>query len=146
MIFGIHPAFVIAGVGLLIASVLVFFACRARSGLTTATLLFFALVVAVPGIWLFLEFHPELFDGRYRTYKAFYRDIQLGMTRDEVFATIQARYPQNGNRQRPKIIEDEPGRLGFLMNRETSSQPHCEGIFLSLMNGRVMSKTYSPDL
>ena len=57
---GIHPAFLIAGIGLLIAAVLVFFGCRARSGLVTGLLLFFALVFATPGIWLFLEFHPEL--------------------------------------------------------------------------------------
>jgi hypothetical protein len=145
MSFGIHPAFLIAGVGLLIAAVLVFFGCRGRSGLVTGMLLLFALVLALPAIWLFLEFHPELFDSRYRTYKAFYGDIQVGMTRDQVFATIEARYPQNGKRQRPKIILDEPATLGFLMNHEKSSQPHCESIFLSLTNGRVASKTYSPD-
>lgn len=145
MIFGIHPAFLIAGVGLLIASVLVLYACRARSRLTTALLLFFALVFAMPAIYLFLDFHPELIDGRFRTYKAFYGDIKVGMTRDQVIAAMDARYPQTGKRQRPKIMEDTPNRLGFFMNPETSREPNCEGIFLSLQNGRVVSKDYSPD-
>jgi hypothetical protein len=145
MIFGIHSAFVIAGVGLLVASVLVFFGCRARSGLATAILLFFALVFALPGIWLFLEFHPELIDGRFRTYKAFYDDIKVGMTRDQVITAMEARYPQNGKRRRPKIMQDELGRLGFFMNPETSREPNCEGIFLSLTNGCVASKDYSAD-
>jgi hypothetical protein len=145
MIFGIHPAFLIAGVGLLIAAVLVFFGCRARRGLATRILLFFALVFVLPGICLFLEFHPELIDGRFRTYKAFYGDIKVGMTRDQVIAAMEARYPQTGKRRRPKIMEDTPNRLGFFMNPETLREPNCEEIFLSLHSGRVVSKDYSPD-
>ena len=145
MSFGIHPAFLIAGLGLLIALAMIFFACKARSGLATGLLLFSALVLTLPAIYLFLDFHPELFDARFRTHKAFYRDIQVGMTRDQVLAAMETRYPQNGKRQRPKILENEPGKLSFLMNRERSSRPHLEAIYLSLQNGRVISKDYSPD-
>jgi hypothetical protein len=145
MSFGIHPFFLIAGIGPLIALVLVVFACRAKSAFTTVLLLLFALVFTVPGIYLFLALHPELIDGRYRTYKAFYGDIKVGMTRDQVIAAMQGRYPQNGKRQRPKIMDDEADRLGFFMNPETSREPNCEGIFLGLTNGCVVSKTYSPD-
>src|SRR6267142_5796709 len=100
MSFGIHPFFLIAGIGLLIALVLVVFACRAKSAFATVLLLLFALVFTVPGIYLFLALHPELIDGRYRTYKAFYGDIKVGMTHDQVIAAMQGRYPQNGKRQR----------------------------------------------
>src|SRR5947208_16535392 len=145
MTYAIHPAFLIVGVGLLIAAVLVFFACRARSGFVTGLLFFFALVFTVPTIYLFLALHPELVDGRFRTYKAFYGDIKVGMTHDQVIAAMEARYPKNGKRQRPKIMSDTAEQLGFFMNPETSREPNCEGIFLTLTNGCVVSKTYSPD-
>jgi hypothetical protein len=104
-----------------------------------------ALIFTVPAIYLFLVLHPQLIDGRYRAYKAFYGDIQVGMTRDQVIAAMEARYPLNGKRQRPKIMQDDSGQLGFFMNPETSREPNCEGIFLSFDNGHVISKTYSPD-
>jgi hypothetical protein len=145
MSFGIHPFLLIAGFGLLVAVVLVVFACRAKSAFATVLLLLFALVFTVPGIYLFLAFHPELVDGRFRAYKAFYADIKVGMTRDQVIAAMEKRYPKNGKRQRPTIIGDTPEALGFFMNPETSREPNCEGIFLSLTNSHVVSKTYSPD-
>jgi phosphoglycerol transferase MdoB-like AlkP superfamily enzyme len=143
--FGIHPFFLIAGTGLLISLVFVVFAWRAKSAFATVLLLLFALIFTVPSIYLFFALHPEVVDGRFRTYKAFYSDIKVGMTRDQVIAAMQARYPQSGKRQRPKIMDDEADRLGFFMNPEASREPNCEGIFLSLTNGSVASKTYSPD-
>lgn len=145
MTFGIHPAFLIAGVGLLIAVVLVFFACRARSGFVTGLFVFLALVFTLPSIYVFLALHPELIDGRFRTYKSFYEDIKVGMTHDQVIAAMEARYPKSGKRQRPKIFADTAEVLSFVMNPETSREPNCEGIFLTLTNGCVLSKTYSPD-
>ena len=145
MSFGIHPFFLIAGFGVLIAAVLVFFGCRARSGLATAIMLFFALVFFLPAGFLFLQFHPELFDSRFRTYKAFYDDIKVGMTHDQVIGAMETRYPKNGKRQRPKIWADTPDQLKFFMNPESSREPNCEGISVSLTNGRVASKDYSPD-
>jgi hypothetical protein len=117
--FGIHPFYVISNAGLLIALVLVFFACRARSGFATALLLVFALLFTVPAIYLCLALHPALIDGRYRIYQAFYRDIQVGMTREQVIAAMDARYPKNGKRQRPRIMQDNPGSL----------EPNCEVFF-----------------
>ncbi len=52
-----------------------------------------ALVFLLPAAYVFLAFHPELVDGRFRTYKAFYRDIHVGMTKDQVFAALDRRYP-----------------------------------------------------
>jgi hypothetical protein len=42
-------------------------------------------------------------------------------------------------------MSDEPDSLGFFMNPESSREPNCEGIFLKLEAGRVVSKEYSPD-
>lgn len=58
---------------------------------------------------------------------------------------MDARYPKNGKRQRPRIMQDNPGSLGFFMNPETSREPNCEGIFLDFKDGRIVSKAYSPD-
>jgi len=77
MSFVIHPVLLIAGIGLLVALVLVLFACRARSGFVIGLLIFFALVFTVPAIFLCLVLHPEVIDGRYRTYKAFYGTLRL---------------------------------------------------------------------
>ena len=143
MSFGIHPLILIAVVGALAALVAVVLACRARSGLVTALMLVLALVLIAPAGYVFLAFHPELVDGRFRTYKAFYRDIQIGMTRDQVLAAMERRYPTHGSRKRPKILNDTPEGLGFFMNPETSRKPYCEGIFLTIEGGLVTKKVYS---
>ena len=116
-----------------------------RSRAVKSVMVVLALVFLIPSGYLFSVFHPELVDGRFRTYKAFYGDIQIGMTRDEVFAALDRRYPKSGARQRPKVMEDTADRLGFFMNPETSREPNCEGIFLKVEKGRVKSKVYSPD-
>ena len=67
------------------------------------------------------------------------------MTREQVLAAMDQRYPTNGSRKRPKIMDDTPESLGFFMNPETSREPNCEGIFLTLERGRVTRKVYSPD-
>lgn len=145
MSFGVHPVILIAAVGALFALIAVVVACMARSGGVRVLMIVLALVFLLPAAYVFLAFHPELVDGRFHTYKAFYSDIQIGMTRDEVFAVIDRRYPKTGARQRPKVMDDTPDSLGFFMNPETSREPNCEGIFLKLENGKVKSKDYSPD-
>jgi hypothetical protein len=145
MSFGVHPVILIAAVSGLLMLIAVVVACMARSGGVRVLMIVLALVFLLPAAQVFLAFHPELVDGRYRTYKGFYRDIQIGMTRDEVFAVLDRRYPKAGARQRPKVMDDTPDSLGFFMNPETSREPNCEGIFLKLENGKVKSKDYSPD-
>jgi hypothetical protein len=145
MSFGIHPFILIAAVGALASLVAIIFACRAKSRLGTATLVVLALVFIAPAGYIFLAFHPELVDGRFRAYKRFYRDIQVGMTREQVLATMELHYPTNGRRKPPKVLNDKPEGLGFFMNPETSREPNCEGIFLTLEAGRVTKKVYSPD-
>jgi hypothetical protein len=145
MSFGVHPFILMAAVGALLALTAVIIGCKARSGLVTVLMLLLALVFIAPAGCVLLAFHPELVDGRFRTYKAFYRDIQVGMTREQLLAAMGRRYPSDGPRKRPKVMDDTPTRLGFFMNPETSREPNCEGIFLSLEHGRVAKKEYSPD-
>jgi hypothetical protein len=120
-------------------------ACLIRRTVFQAILIMLALVFLVPGGYLFLAFNPELVDGRFRTYKHFYNGIQIGMTTNEVFVVLDRYYPKSGVRLRPKIFNDSPQALGFFMNPETSREPNCEGIFLTLTNGCVVNKQYSPD-
>ncbi len=145
MSFGVHPFILIAAGGALAALVAIVIACRAKRGLVTAMMVVLALAFIAPAGYVFLAFHPELVDGRFRTYKRFYRDIQVGMTREQVLAAMEQRYPTNGLRKRPKILNDTPEGLGFFMNPETSREPNCEGIFLTLEAGRVTKMVYSAD-
>jgi len=145
MSLGAHPFILLAAGGLLAALVSVVIAWRAESRLVTAVMLVLALVFAAPAAYVFVALNPELVDGRFRTYKAFYADIQIGMSREQVLAAMERRYPKGGPRQRPKVIPDDVSELGFLMNPERSREPNCEGILLKLEDGRVLSKRYSPD-
>jgi len=145
MSFGIHPLILIAAAGASAALAAIVIACRAKSGFVIAMMVLLALAFITPAGYLFLAFHPELIDGRFRTYKRLYGDIQVGMTREQVLAAMELRYPTNGPRKRPKILNDSPDGLGFFMNPETSTEPNCEGIFLTLEAGRVTKKVYSAD-
>jgi hypothetical protein len=143
--FGVHPLILIAAAGAILALVAVVIARLARSGGVKALMAVLTVVFLLPAGYVFLAFHPELVDGRFRTYEAFYRDIQIGMTREQVYSALEHHYPKGGPRQPPKILNDTPEGLGFFMNPETSAEPNCEGIFLTLQAGRVTQKVYSRD-
>jgi hypothetical protein len=145
MTFGFHPVILMAAIGALLALGAVVVACTVRSRGIRALMIVLALVLLLPAGFVFVAFHPELVDGRFRTYKVFYRDIQVGMTREQVLAAMERRYPSDGPRKRPTIMDDTPTRLGFFMNPETSREPNCEGIFLTLKQGRVIKKDYAQD-
>ncbi len=145
MVASIHPIVLIAALGAIAALIAVILACRVRRGLVRGVLVFLALAFLVPVAYVSSALHPEWVDDRFRTYKAFYRDVQIGMTRAQVFSALERRYPAGGPRQRPMVMQNDPDRLGFFMNPETSREPNCEGIFLTLHGGRVAEKDYSPD-
>ena len=121
------------------------FAWRMRSGAVRAMLAVVALLLSLPGGYVLLALHPEWVDARFRTYKAFYRDIEIGMTREEVLAAMERRYPANGARKRPRLWFDSREGMSFFMDPERSTEPNCEGIFVTLESGRVAQKRYSPD-
>lgn len=141
----LSPFFLIALLGLFLAIGLLGAAIRVRSRAAKAGLISLTLVALVSVFWVLNGFLPEVFDARFRAYRAFYCDIEAGMTRADVFATLDRRYPRSGPRQLPKVMADEPDELGFFMNPEGSIEPNCEGIFLKMENGRVVKKEYSPD-
>ena len=141
----------IAGFSTIAAVVAVVFAFRASSSIRRVILGGLATLCLIPAVLVFLlafpEFQPEFSDARLRTYKAFYREIGEGMTRDEINSLLDRHYPMTGPRQRPKLWEDTSAQLCFFMSPEDapSHEPNCEGIFLSLHDGRVTKKYYSPD-
>jgi hypothetical protein len=140
----IHPLILMAAIGVIAALVLAVLCCRAGSAARRIVFAFSALACLAPAGLLCAVFYPELFDPRIRTYKAFYRDIQQGMTRADIEALLSRHYPQGGPRLRPRM-DETPGRVGFLMNPETSAEPDCEGIFLTIHNGSIVEKRYLAD-
>ena len=114
----------------------------ARRNVLRAVFLTIAIVsFAPPALVLSIRF-PAWFDARYRAYQAFYEDVGLGMTRDEVLSTLTRHYPAEGPRSRPRIVEETPSKISFFMNPDHSS---CELITLRLESGRVVRKEYVPD-
>jgi hypothetical protein len=145
MLTSVHPVILAAAIGAVVALVALIIAWVVRSTAIKATMFVLAIVCLLPGAYLLVAMNPWLVDSRYRTYRALYLDIQVGMTTGEVMALVEQHYPKTGARQRPKVMNDEPANLCFFMNPETSREPNCEGIFLAMTNGRVTAKTYSPD-
>ena len=104
-----------------------------------------AALLASPIVFLGLVVAPYFLDPRIRAYQRFYREIQVGMTRERVLETVAARYPADGKRGRPTVMADTAEQLGFFMNPEGEREPNCEGIFLKLHDGVVTEKEYMAD-
>ncbi len=79
-------------------------------------------------------------DPRFAAFHRLYSRIQVGMTRNELQQAIGRVYPANSRRKPPRFHVDEPTQIVLFM--ENSG---CEGIILTMANGRVLSKHYSPD-
>jgi hypothetical protein len=120
-------------------------AYRASGWIKRSILIVVALVLFVPPGLALIGFKPELVDGRYKTYKQLYGDIQVGMTRAEVMNLVNKHYPEDGPRLRPQIVRDSDDRLSFHMNPESAREPDCEGISVNLKGDKVVYKFYSRD-
>lgn len=140
-----HPVFLVAAACVVGAVVVLIFLLRLKGGGARIALSLLFLLLMVPPLYVFAALNPWLVDARFRTYRVFYRGIEIGMTRTEVLAALDRHYPTNGPRLRPQVMRDSTDDLGFFMNPETSREPNCEGIFLRLRDGKVSGKTYSPD-
>ena len=145
MTFDMHPIVLAAFIGVLLALGAIFVAGTTRSVALRILMIAVTLILLVPAGLVLHALYPELLDNRFRTYKKFYADIQVGMAREQVFATMARHYPRNGVRESPTILQDTPTALNFFMNPETSTHPNCEGIFLTMEEGRVTNRKYSPD-
>lgn len=125
--------------------VMAVFALRSRHRRSWIWLTLCSAVCLTPVICVALAIHPEWIDARFRTYQAFHLDLRAGMTRQEVLAAMERRYPAAGPRMQPIITINTPERLGFFMNPETSPDPDCEGIFLTLKDESVTKIEYLAD-
>jgi hypothetical protein len=118
---------------------------RASDWIKRSILIVVALVLLAPSGLALICFKPELVDGRYKTYKQLYRNIQAGMSRAEVMTLVDKHYPEDGQRLRPQVVEDSDDRLSFNMNPEGAREPNCEGISVTLQGDNVVYKFYSRD-
>lgn len=140
-----HPIFVLAALGVVGTGIMLITAFKVRSKGLKVLLVLIGLATLAPAGMVLVAMYPEWVDARYRSYKDFYAGIQLGMTREEVM-DLQARiYPAGGSRQKPQIMMEDERGLTFFMHPEDLAEPNCEGIFLGFENGKLKSKTYSPD-
>ena len=145
MEFGLHPLLLIAAVTLIGALVCLIFACIASHWLKRGILIVAALFLLTPSGVALMVLKPELIDGRYKTYKQLYGDIDIGMSRAQVMTLVDQYYPSGGKRLRPTIVEDSDKKLSFWMNPEDSTEPNCEGIFLRMQDNKVVRKSYARD-
>lgn len=141
----LHPVFLIAAVTIVGSTVCIGQACFASRPRNRILLIVAAVIFLMPSGLLIVMLKPELVDARFATYKRFYRDIDLGMTRTQVMELLEQHYPPEGDRLPPMLMQDSEERLDFFMNPENSSQPNCEGIFLHMRADKVAEKVYSPD-
>ena len=140
-----HPIIWIPAIGFFLALVVFFGARKTRGGARIGLAITGTVLVLLPTWLLVAAFAPAWIDARHRTYQAFYKAIQPGMTRFEVLASLERHYPADGPRQRPKIVGDTEVELGFLMQWEQSSGTTADGISVILANGKVVRKDFSPD-
>ena len=143
--FGLYPLILIAAVTLIGAVACLVFAYLASHWLKRGILIVAALFLLCPSGVALICFKPELVDGRFRTYKQLFGDIDIGMSRAKVMTLVDQHYPSGGKRLRPTIVEDSDKKLSFWMNPKDSKEPNCEGIFLQMQDDRVMRKSYARD-
>ncbi len=141
----IHPIFVLAALGLAASVILLITVFWVRHWGLKMLLGLIAVVTLSPTGMVLMALHPEWVDARFRSYKDFYARIEVGMTRAEIIALQDRLYPEGGPRQKPRIIIEDDRSLTFFMHPEDSTEPNCEGILLAFAEGKLKSKTYSPD-
>ena len=141
-----HLIFVLAVLGIVATVIMLITVFHVRSKGLKVLLVLIGILTLTPAGFVLVAMHPEWVDARIRSYQAFYEGIHLGMTRDEVMALQTQLYPADGPRQKPRMIMDESNSLTFFMDPEDPASPiDCEAIILNLKEGKVTSKTYSPD-
>lgn len=140
-----HPLFVLAALGCVATVIMLITACKVRRAGLKLLLVLISVVTLAPAGLVLVALHPEWTDERLRTYKDFYEGIQLGMTRAEIMDWQARQYPAEGVRKRPLIMIEDDRSLTFFMDPENAAEPNCEGIILAFKEGKLKSKTYSPD-
>jgi len=85
----------------------------------------------------FIDFSPV------KPFHRFYNSIHDGMTKKEVMAALHFEFPDKGPFPIP-VLNEDTNRLGFILD-PTKQAYNAEGVFLTLQDGRVVSKAYSAD-
>lgn len=104
----------------------------------------FGFAILLVSFFFILALNPWIGDVRFRAFRALYGDLELGMTRAEVFATIHQHYPEEGLRGKPTLNSDQGDHLIIFMNTEDGSHT-CEGIIVDLHHDVVTKVSYSCD-
>jgi hypothetical protein len=86
----------------------------------------------------FVDFTPV------KPYQRFYNAVQNGMTHTEVMNTLHRQFPANGRFPVPVLSGHDTNGMSFFLDPAQGAY-NAEGVFLSLSNGRVTAKVYSPD-
>ena len=112
MEFGLHPLFVIATGSLVGALVCLIFACIASHWLKRGVLIVAALFLLTPSGVALMVLKPELVDGRYKTYKQLYGDIDKIKTWKDMksFKTYAEEMTAKSER-RKKIAEEKRKKI-----------------------------------
>ena len=79
-----------------------------------------------------------------KPYKRFFVGIDNGMTETEVMAVLHREFPQGGHFPVPVLRSDDTNLLMFFLDPKQSAY-NAEGVFVTLQNGKVVAKVYSPD-
>lgn len=145
MVAGILPFFIVAAICLLVMLVFAAACFRAKNALGRVTWALLALMCAVPAAWLFMAVYPELRDPRYKTYRAFYGDIQPGMSRAELDGLLDRHYPPRGARTRPSLGPESSGYVYLFMDPEGSKKRDIMGVLVKMQDGKVLDKEYVAD-
>lgn len=141
-----NPVTAILVIGVLLALIAALAAWRVKGTGKRAALVTVSALCLLLSSWLAVAaYASHWINSRHRAYRAFYQHIEVGMSREQVLANMEALYPSEDPRKRPRLIVDEPGELGFLMTPEAPSDPNAEGISVELVDGRVSRKFYSRD-
>jgi len=91
MSLGIHPIVFAAIVGGAFALLAGLVAIRSKSIATRKLMTLLALLLLLPTGLVVVGLNPWLVDARFRAYRSFYRDIETGMTRQQVMEIVHCR-------------------------------------------------------
>lgn len=105
---------------------------RSKTGFVIITLFAISLFA-----FHFIDFSPV------KPFKRFYNSIQIGMTKKEVAVALHQEFPDGGRFPVPVPFENT-NHFGFMLD-PNKGEYNAEDVFVMLQDGRVASKTYSPD-
>lgn len=132
-------------VGVIAGILFAIFAIRSQRFVPRFALTLVALCLLLPSGLLFVARNPAIVDVRYRTFRLLYWNFGIGMSREEVFASLAKRYPPGHEAKAPRVVVDNGSTLEFVMTPDYTGLPANERIILKTDAGVVTGKDYLPD-